>query len=83
LHLEGPLHAQYGWVVDFDHVMAQAETVRAQLDHRLLNEIPGLENPTAELIGRWIYDGLADALPELVGVSLHETSDSCARYRGR
>jgi 6-pyruvoyltetrahydropterin/6-carboxytetrahydropterin synthase len=56
--LQGPLHAQLGWVVDFGELNAAWEPLNEQLDHRLLNDVPGLENPTSELLAAWIYERL-------------------------
>jgi 6-pyruvoyltetrahydropterin/6-carboxytetrahydropterin synthase len=48
--------------------------VKAQLDHRELNVIGGLENPTCELLAAWIWNALKPAmLPGLVRVELRET----------
>jgi len=52
------------------------------LDHRLLNEIAGLENPTSEFIGRFIYDRLAPKLGGLYSVTVWETVDSRSIYYG-
>jgi 6-pyruvoyltetrahydropterin/6-carboxytetrahydropterin synthase len=50
-----------GMVVDFTDVK---NTVNARiidrLDHKYLNEIPGLELPTAENIARWVFEQLCD-----------------------
>jgi len=53
-----------------------------QLDHQYLNEIPGLENPTSEVLARWIYERLAPTLPGLDHVIVRETCTSGAIYRG-
>lgn len=53
------------------------------LDHRCLNEIAGLGNPTSESISRWIWQRLeaAGAGPEAVVVA--ETCTARCIYRGR
>ena len=53
-----------------------------QLDHRYLNEIPGLENPTSENIARWIWQQLRPNLPLLTEVIVAETCTSKCVYRG-
>lgn len=50
-----------GFVMDFGEVDAAVAPLIAQVDHKLLNEVPGLENPTAEIIARWFLDRLAAA----------------------
>jgi 6-pyruvoyltetrahydropterin/6-carboxytetrahydropterin synthase len=48
----------------------------------LINDIPGLENPTAEHIAIWIYRQLKPDLQELAYVELYETPRSGVRYSG-
>ena len=52
------------------------------LDHNYLNEVPGLENPTSEVLAKWIWDRLRPKLPELVQVTLFETCDARCEYTG-
>jgi len=79
--LEGEPAATTGWLLDFGEIRAAFAGVRRELDHACLNEVPGLENPTAELLARWIYERLAPALPGLVEVTVQETPTSWASYR--
>lgn len=43
-----------GWICDFGDVDKAWSPIFRTLDHRYLNEIPGLENPTCERIATWI-----------------------------
>ncbi len=64
IECEGPLDPKLGWVVDFATMDEQVMPLLKQLDHHYLNEVPGLENPTSEVIAQWILDRLrATALP--------------------
>jgi hypothetical protein len=56
--------------------------VLARLDHHCLNEIEGLENPTAETIAIWIWDRVKPSLPLLAAVAVFETPLSWAEYEG-
>ena len=82
IHVRGPLDPQLGWVMDFADVKAAFEPLFLQLDHRYLNDVPGLENPTSEHLARWIWQRLLPALPQLCAVVVHETCTSGARYAG-
>lgn len=62
------------WVEDFADITAAIEGVAARLDHRLLNEIEGLETPTLERICLWVAAALKPALPGLVAVELSRPS---------
>lgn len=53
--IEGDVGPQ-GWIMDFADISAAIRPILKQLDHRLLNSVPGLENPTAENIAQWLYD---------------------------
>lgn len=82
VHVAGPVGAETGWVMDFADVRAACEPVRLALDHRYLNEIDGLENPTSEVVARWIWQRLAPELPGLVAIVVRETCTSGCVYRG-
>jgi 6-pyruvoyltetrahydropterin/6-carboxytetrahydropterin synthase len=48
----------------------------------MLNEIEGLENPTAENLAIWIWRKLASQLPNLHRVTIEETCTSRCHYFG-
>jgi 6-pyruvoyltetrahydropterin/6-carboxytetrahydropterin synthase len=80
--VEGEVDGARGYLVDYGDIKLAAEPVVKRLDHYYLNEIDGLENPTAESIARWIYDRLKPALPQLTAIVVHETCTSSCEYRG-
>jgi 6-pyruvoyltetrahydropterin/6-carboxytetrahydropterin synthase len=57
--------------------------IRDELHRVCLNDIGGLENPTSELIARWIWDRLESDLPGLARVTVYETARCGAHYDGR
>ncbi len=57
--------------------------IRGELHHACLNDIRGLENPTSELVARWIWDRLESDLPGLARVTVYETASCGAHYDGR
>lgn len=81
--IEGEMDEARGYLQDFGDVKAVIRPLEEELDHRVLNDIPGLENPTAELLARWIWRRLKPALPLLACVRVHETCTSSAEYRGQ
>ena len=83
VHVEGEVQASAGWVRDFADITAAMRDVHEELDHRYLNDIPGLENPTSEMLAIWIWDRLKPALPQLSCVTVHETCTSGCRYTGK
>lgn len=44
-----------GFVKDFAEIDAEIMPLIKKLDHRILNEVEGLENPTAEIIAAWFF----------------------------
>ncbi len=68
--------------VDCDRLDQLWAPLHAQLHLACLNDIPGLENPTSELIGRWIWASLKPQLPQLSWVTVHETSTCGAHFDG-
>ena len=53
-----------------------------QLDHHYLNDVPGLENPTSEILAQWIWNALKPRLPGLSQVTIRETETTSCTYRG-
>jgi 6-pyruvoyltetrahydropterin/6-carboxytetrahydropterin synthase len=82
VHVEGPVGDESGWVCDFADITAACAPVRDALDHRYLNEVDGLANPTSEVLAAWIWERLAPSLPGLVRVVVRETCTSGVEYRG-
>ncbi len=83
VHVRGEIGADSGWVIDFADISAAWEPLAAVLDHRYLNEIPGLEtSPTSENLAIWIWDQIAPALPLLSKVVVRETCTSGCAYTG-
>jgi 6-pyruvoyltetrahydropterin/6-carboxytetrahydropterin synthase len=82
LQLEGPVDPTTGFVVDFFDIEAAFGPLRAELDHHCLNEIEGLENPTAENIATWVWQRTKKKLPQLVKVTVFETRDCYAEFEG-
>jgi 6-pyruvoyltetrahydropterin/6-carboxytetrahydropterin synthase len=65
VHLRGEPDPKTGWIADLGTVQRALDGVRDRLDHRLLNDIPGLEQPTLETLARWIWQQLRPGLPAL------------------
>ncbi|HEY4380921.1 MAG TPA: 6-carboxytetrahydropterin synthase QueD [Acidobacteriaceae bacterium] len=82
IHVSGAVDPRTGWVMDFAEVKAAFQPLYRQLDHYYLNDIPGLENPTSEVIARWIWERLQPALPGLSRVVVRETCTTGAVYTG-
>lgn len=80
--VEGDVARERGYLVDYSEIKRVTEPVEAALDHRCLNEIAGLENPTSEVLAVWIWEKLKPALPMLASVIVEETCTTRCEYRG-
>lgn len=82
LTVAGDVAPTTGWVVDFYDIESAFAPLLERLDHHCLNEIEGLENPTAEHIAAWIWQRAKPLIPGLASVRIFETPYSWAEYEG-
>ena len=77
--LAGNVDPVTGMVVDLGLVRQAIEQLRPQLDHHLLDEVPGLGPATLENLAAFIWRAMADAVPGLVRVRVWRdgVGDSC------
>lgn len=80
--VEGDVPADAGYLIDYGEIRKVIDPVQKELDHRVLNEIPGLENPTSENLARWVWERIKPGLPILGEVIVHETCTSRCYYKG-
>jgi len=80
--VEGDVEPDSGWVIDYYTMNEAVGPVVGALDHRYLNELDGLANPTCEAIAAWIWTRVKAKLPLLVELRVHETHDTRCIYRG-
>ena len=83
VEVEGPIGADTGWVMDFAEIKRIFKPVYEKLDHHYLNDIPGLENPTSEVLAKWLWDQLKPQMPLLSRVVINETCTSGTIYTGK
>lgn len=66
-----------GFVKDFAEIDDEIAPLLKQVDHRLLNDVEGLENPTAEIIAAWFLERISDC----ESVRVYENDLSWAEIR--
>jgi 6-pyruvoyltetrahydropterin/6-carboxytetrahydropterin synthase len=81
--VEGEVPPEKGYLIDYGEIKRVVDPIVRRLDHFYLNEIAGLENPTSEVIAKWIWDQIHPVLPMLAVLILHETCTSTCEYRGK
>jgi 6-pyruvoyltetrahydropterin/6-carboxytetrahydropterin synthase len=82
VYISGTPNNEVGWIMDFGELKSIVKPIIDELDHNYLNEIPGLENPTSELLVKWIWNRLKPLLPQLSRIALKETCTSGCMYSG-
>jgi 6-pyruvoyltetrahydropterin/6-carboxytetrahydropterin synthase len=80
--VRGPVDENTGWFLDFQRLFDAWAPLHEALDHRYLNDIQGLSNPTSELLARWIWERMSSPLPELARVIVHETCEARCEFDG-
>ena len=77
----GEVDPKLGWIVDFADIDRAFEPIFLALDHRYLNEVPGLDNPTSEVLARWVFERVQLPRARLVRVTVAETCTArCTVY---
>ena len=82
IHVEGKMDPATGMVVDFALLEEAFAPLKTQLDHNYLNDLPGLENPTSEVLVTWVWERLAPSLPQLRKLVLWENETSRVEFAG-
>ena len=80
--IEGPVDEHTGWVMDFGVIKHHVNDILEKVDHKLLNNVAGLENPTCELVAIWLWDHIKPKIHSLKRIELHETPTSGVIYEG-
>lgn len=80
LILVGEKNTSQEWVIDYNEIVSKAQPWINQLDHQMLNNISGLENPTTENLCSWLYEKIKPTLPLLHQVEISETANSVCIY---
>jgi 6-pyruvoyltetrahydropterin/6-carboxytetrahydropterin synthase len=69
--------------LDFDYLESVWAPLHAELNFACLNDIPGLANPTSELLASWLWQRLRPILPALSWITVYETATAGCHYDGR
>ena len=78
--LRGAAKPPVGWVDDLGELDAALKAIARELDHGLLNDLPGLESPTLEALCVYFAERLKPRFPGLsrIAVSRPSIGESCA-----
>ena len=71
-----------GAALSHDDLDAIWAPLHGQLNYGCLNDLPGLANPTSELLASWLWARLVPQLPSLATVTVYETGSCGAVFDG-
>jgi len=80
--VDGKPAAGTGWVMDFSELKQAVCEVLDEVDHKMLNNVPGLDNPTCELLAVWLWNKIKPSVTQLCKIELYETPTSGVIYEG-
>ena len=82
VQVTGDIDGHSGWVIDFADIEQPVNRVLAELEHRYLNDVAGLENPTSENLAAWLWARVAPDVPGLSCIVITEGVGRGCRYYG-
>ena len=69
----GEINKKDGFVIDFYEIDSIFNKhIHPLIDHKVLNEVSGLENPTSEILCKWIWDNLEEYIVGLYRIEVSE-----------
>ena len=71
-----------GFIIDFQEIEDAFHPIMEILDHKYLNDIEDLNNPTSENICIWIWKKLKPSLPNIYEIEIKETDSTGCIYKG-
>lgn len=78
----GEVDPAKGYLIDYGDLKRLVGPIVDELDHRCLNDLNGLENPTSEMIAAWIWRRIESLVPNLDTIVVHETCTARCEFRG-
>jgi len=82
ISVKGAVNPDSGFVIDAFDIDKHFQKVHTEIDHKLLNEIKGLENPTSENICIFIWNKLIKDIPDLHQIEIKENNVTGFIYSG-
>ena len=80
--VRGEVDPRTGWLMDYGEIDQIVAPVMSEIDHTTLNDVPGLENATSEILCGWLWIKLNSGLPGLHRISVAETCAAACHYYG-
>jgi len=81
IFVKGPRQPESGMVVDLAVLRGVIASIRDQLDHHFLDEVPGIGAPTLENLCVFIYSQARQQIPQVCAVSVSRAAGDRCVYR--
>jgi 6-pyruvoyltetrahydropterin/6-carboxytetrahydropterin synthase len=82
IEVKGQVKDEEAWFMDFKDISKVGKPLAEELDHTYLNDIPGLEDGTSEVMAKWIWKRLESKIKGLYRITVQETENSFCHYFG-
>tara|TARA_B100000959_G_C14873567_1_gene579379 strand:- start:283 stop:642 length:360 start_codon:yes stop_codon:yes gene_type:complete len=83
IYVKGKINKKNGFVIDFyDIDKIVNNKIISKIDHKVLNDLPDLPNPTSEHLCKWIWDKLHLQFDILSKIILSEDHGTGIVYKG-
>ena len=84
VEIDGSINERTGFVMDFYDLDTIVDNkIIKQIDHKILNDIDALENPSSEHLAIWIWNELIDSIPILSEITISEEHGTGIKYSGK
>ena len=84
IYLDGPINDKTGFVMDFfDLDKIVKKEIINKIDHKVLNDIEGLSNPSSENLAIFIWNKLINKIDYLSKVTVSEDHGTGIEYLGK
>ena len=83
VYVTGEINNKSGFIIDFyDIDQIVNDKIISKIDHKVLNDLPDLLNPTSEHLCKWIWDKLHPHFNTLSKITLSEDYGTGIVYKG-
>jgi len=83
VYITGKVDNKNGFIIDFyDIDQIVNDRIISKIDHKVLNDLPNLSNPTSEHLCKWIWDKLYQHFNSLTKIILSEDHGTGIVYKG-
>ena len=81
--VSGNIKTEEGFIMDFFEIdKIFNKHIHSKIDHKILNDVSDLNNPTSEYLAIWIWNNLLEHIPSLYRIKVSEDHGTGIIYEG-